>query len=239
MITVTYEVQGPEHARRRDAPEATSLQYLLSAARASCRRTSASRPRTCASQSDAPAPDFQILMGAAYYFDNGYRTYPNPAFTLGAVASCGRVERARCGCARRIRTTSRAIHLGFLGDPSEVKANVEAVRLRARDRRDRAARQGGRCGTSTRGRACKSDEQIEAWIRAEMQHEYHPSCTVRMGGEDDAARRGVRVRGVDGLRVVDCSSFPTILGGNTNAPTIMLAERRSDLILGRDAAAGV
>jgi choline dehydrogenase-like flavoprotein len=55
-----------------------------------------------------------------------------------------------------------------------------------------------------------------------------------MGGEDDGALDPeLRVRGVDGLRVVDASSLPTITSGNTNAPVIMVAERAADLILGR------
>jgi choline dehydrogenase len=55
-----------------------------------------------------------------------------------------------------------------------------------------------------------------------------------MGGENEPLDPACRVRGTEGLRVVDCSSFPTIPGGNTNAPAIALAERAADLILGRD-----
>ena len=79
-----------------------------------------------------------------------------------------------------------------------------------------------------------SDEQLEAWIRAECQHTYHPACTCRMGAEGDGVLDPeLRVRGVDGLRVVDASSLPTITSGNTNAPVVMVAERAADLMLGR------
>jgi choline dehydrogenase len=79
-----------------------------------------------------------------------------------------------------------------------------------------------------------SDEQLEAWIRAECQHTYHAACTCRIGAEDDGVLDPeLRMRGVDGLRVVDASSLPTITSGNTNAPVIMVAERAADLILGR------
>ncbi|MFL5878085.1 MAG: GMC oxidoreductase, partial [Solirubrobacteraceae bacterium] len=65
-------------------------------------------------------------------------------------------------------------------------------------------------------------------------HTYHAACTCRMGAEDDGVLDPeLRVRGVDGLRVVDASSLPTITSGNTNAPVIMVAERAADLILGR------
>jgi choline dehydrogenase len=84
------------------------------------------------------------------------------------------------------------------------------------------------------GPGVASDEQIEAWVRAEAQHTYHASCTCRMGREGESVLDpDLRVRGVDGLRVVDCSSMPRITSGNTNAPAIMIGEKAADLILGR------
>jgi choline dehydrogenase len=182
-------------------------------------------------QSDAPAPDFQVLFGCAYYFDNGYRTYPNPAFTLAPCflrpTSTGSVKLRSAD-----PLDKPAIHLGFLGDPAEMKANIEAVRW-AREVAESGPLGEHMVKNIDPGPGVQSDEQIEAWIRAEMQHEYHASCTVRMGGENDPLDSECRVRGTEGLRVVDCSSFPTIPGGNTNAPAIMLAEKVSDQILGR------
>jgi len=90
------------------------------------------------------------------------------------------------------------------------------------------------------GPGVTSDEHLEAWIRAEAQHEYHPTCTCRIGPEGEGVvDEQLRVRGVEGLRVADASVFPRIPGGNTNAPAIMVGERASDLLLGRVAAPAV
>lgn len=80
-----------------------------------------------------------------------------------------------------------------------------------------------------------SDEEIDAFVRQTVESAYHPSCTCPMGNDEYAVvDPQTRVRGVTGLRVVDSSIFPTIPNGNLNAPTIMVAERAADLILGKD-----
>lgn len=90
------------------------------------------------------------------------------------------------------------------------------------------------------GANVNSDAEIDAWVRANVESAYHPSCTCRMGdpGDPDTVLRpDLTVIGVDGLRVADSSIFPTIPNGNLNAPTIMAAEKAADLILGRPAPA--
>jgi choline dehydrogenase len=79
-----------------------------------------------------------------------------------------------------------------------------------------------------------TDDEIEASVRRRVELLYHPVGTCAMGTGDWAVLDPeLRVRGVEGLRVVDASVMPAIPGGNTNAPTIMVAERASDLIRGR------
>lgn len=85
------------------------------------------------------------------------------------------------------------------------------------------------------GPAVQTDEEIDSWVRQNVESAYHPSCSCRMGAVDDdmaVVDPECRVRGLEGLRIVDSSIFPTITNGNLNAPTIMVAERAADLILG-------
>ena len=80
-----------------------------------------------------------------------------------------------------------------------------------------------------------TDEEIDRWVRENVESAYHPCGTCRMGPADDAGAvvdNECRVIGVEALRVVDASVFPTIPYGNINAPTIMVAEKVSDMILG-------
>ncbi|WP_425667184.1 choline dehydrogenase [Vibrio tubiashii] len=81
-----------------------------------------------------------------------------------------------------------------------------------------------------------SDEAIDEWVKQNVESAYHPSCSCKMGADDDPLAvldEECRVRGIEGLRVVDSSIFPTIPNGNLNAPTIMVAERAADMILAK------
>jgi len=87
------------------------------------------------------------------------------------------------------------------------------------------------------GDAVRSDEQIDEFVREKVESAYHPSCSCRMGDAGDplaVVDPETRVRGVEALRVVDSSIMPSITTGNLNAPTIMLAEKAADHILGRN-----
>jgi choline dehydrogenase len=86
------------------------------------------------------------------------------------------------------------------------------------------------------GKDVQSDAQIDEFIRAKIETAYHPSCSCKMGEAQDrmaVVDPQTRVHGLTGLRVVDSSIMPSITTGNLNAPTIMLAEKAADHILGR------
>jgi choline dehydrogenase len=84
------------------------------------------------------------------------------------------------------------------------------------------------------GEAVQSDAEIDAFVRSAVESAYHPSCACRMGEDDMAVVDSeTRVRGIESLRLVDSSIFPTIPNGNLNSPTIMLAERAADIIKGK------
>lgn len=80
----------------------------------------------------------------------------------------------------------------------------------------------------------ENDEGIDSWLRANATTVWHPAGTCKMGsGEDAVVDSELRVHGIDGLRVVDASVMPEIIAGNTATPTIMIAEKAADMILGR------
>src|SRR3546814_12879403 len=83
-------------------------------------------------------------------------------------------------------------------------------------------------------RTPRNEAELVEFVRAKAETVYHPVGTCRMGSDDAAVvDPQLRVRGVDGMRVVDASVMPTLPTGNTNAPTLMIAERAADLIRSR------
>ena len=85
------------------------------------------------------------------------------------------------------------------------------------------------------GPGVQTDKEIEEFVRANAETIYHPVGTCKMGSDEfSVVDDKLRVRGVENLRVVDASVMPTLIGGNTNAPTIMIADKISDHILGKD-----
>ena len=125
------------------------------------------------------------------------------------------------------------IEHSLIGHPADRKQMVDVIRT-VRDVFAQPAFTPYLVGETLPGPAVQSDDEIEDFLRGYSFRGDHASGTCAMGpGADDVVDPQLRVRGVSGLRVIDASVMPTLPSGNTNAPTIMIAERGSDLVLGR------
>jgi choline dehydrogenase len=121
----------------------------------------------------------------------------------------------------------------YLATETDRSAMREAVKM-CRDLLGQSAMDAYRGKEVLPGPGVQTDAEIDAFVRGHGETIYHPVSTVRMGADDAApVDCELKVRGVDALRVVDASVMPTLIGGNTNAPTMMIAEKAADLVLGR------
>ncbi|CUH64387.1 Alcohol dehydrogenase [acceptor] [Thalassovita gelatinovora] len=118
----------------------------------------------------------------------------------------------------------------FLSDPRDLKTMIDGARMTQAIMQAPAL--AGYDGREIYGvQSAMSDVEWEAQIRARADTIYHPVGSCKMGMDDMAVvDPQLRVRGMEGLRVVDASVMPTLIGGNTNAPTIMIAEKAADMI---------
>jgi len=119
----------------------------------------------------------------------------------------------------------------FLSHPDDLAGTVASVRL-GRRIMEQSAISKHLVREHYPGAKTESDADLEAFVRAASRTGYHPSGTCRMGDDETAVvDTRLRVRGIDGLRISDASIMPRLVSGNTNATTIMIAERAAELIL--------
>ncbi|WP_426688375.1 GMC family oxidoreductase [Rhodanobacter ginsengiterrae] len=179
--------------------------------------------------------DLQFHFVPALLDDHGRHRLPGYGYTLHACylhpRSRGRLRLKSADPAQPI-----AIHANYLGDPEghDLKMMIEAARL-SREILDQQAFAPYRGAPVFPERTISTDAEYTDFIRRKAETIYHPVGTCRMGTDDAAVVDSeLRVRGIEGLRVVDASVMPSLPTGNTNAPTIMIAERASALLLGGD-----
>jgi len=130
-----------------------------------------------------------------------------------------------------MRDTPR-IHARYLSAEGDLERLVEGVKV-SRDLLAAPAFDDVRGEEVFPGASARSDAALAQAIREKAESIYHPVGTCRMGSDEQSVvDPALRVRGLRSLRVVDASVMPRLIGGNTNAPTIMIAERAADLIKG-------
>jgi choline dehydrogenase len=190
------------------------------------------------SRPDLDRPDLQIHTVLAIMQDHGKVSVNKDGFTFH-VCQLRPESRGRIGLKSSDPLADPAIFAGYLSAEEDRRAVREGVKM-MRDVAAQAAFDPYRGPEYAPGAAVKTDAEIDAWIRRTAETIYHPVGTCRMGAAGDpmAVVDGeLKVQGISGLRVVDASVMPTLVGGNTNAPTIMIAEKAADLIRGRAALA--
>jgi choline dehydrogenase len=130
-------------------------------------------------------------------------------------------------------TVHPALRFNYLSTEQDKREWVEAVGV-ARNILNQPAMTEFNGGELSPGPGVATDEQILDWVRRDGETALHPSCTCRMGVDDMSVvdPDTMRVRGLDGLRVVDASAMRYVTNGNIYAPVMMIAEKSADLILG-------
>jgi choline dehydrogenase-like flavoprotein len=185
---------------------------------------------------DLPVPDIQFLFrGAparAHPWFPGIRPAYQDSFGLRPVMlhpeSRGTVRLSSSDPSAPVR-----IAQNFLATEADVRTIRDGVKL-GRDLASREALDGFRGRETSPGRECRTDAEIDAFVRRTAITAHHPCATCAMGdGENSVLDPALRVRGVEALRVVDASAMPDLVSGNINACVMMIAEKAADLVLGR------
>ena len=179
---------------------------------------------------DASRPDLQIHLVITKLFDHARRLPVGHGYTCH-LCPLRPLSRGTLSLASADPAAPPRIDPNFFGDRADMELMIRGFKqLRHILGQPALAAHGGREMPDLA--AARSDAQIEAYIRANSDTEYHPVGSCRMGPDarTDVVDAQLRVHGMAGLRVVDASIMPRIVSGNTNAPVIMIAEKAVDLI---------
>ena len=179
-----------------------------------------------------PTPDVQYHFAPGYFIEHGIQQIKEHAYSFGPTMIRPH-SRGRIALRSSNPLEAPLIHANYFADPRDIPAVIEGLRIA------RAIGEAGAFARYRRRELCpgpetKNDEKfLRAYIEKYAETLYHPVGTCKMGPAVDklaVVDSELRVRGVECLRVVDASIMPIIPGGNTNAPTIMIAEKAADLI---------
>jgi len=186
------------------------------------------------SEPGLPAPDLQLHVLAAPFRDQGLADPAQRAMTV-LVGLVGVRSRGRIWLRSADPRHRPAIDPRYLDSQDDARALVAGLKM-AREFATAGPLAAICSGELAPGAHVRSDAELLAYLRAGLGTLYHPVGTCAMGRESrwgSVVDTELRVRGVTGLRVVDASVMPAVPRGNTNAPTIAIAERAADLIAGR------
>lgn len=184
---------------------------------------------------EEPIPDLQLHLTAAKLDNHGL----NILFSMGYGYSghvCILRPKSRGNITLRDSNprSPALIDPRFLEHPDDMERMVRGVKA-MRNIMAQKALDDWRGDEIFPGNEAQSDDDIRQFLREKCDNIYHPVGTCKMGNDDMAVVDSqLRVHGLEGLRVVDASIMPTLIGGNTNAPTVMIAEKAADAILGTD-----
>ena len=179
---------------------------------------------------ELPVPDVQLHFCIGILESHGRRLHAARGFSSHVCALRPRSS-GTLTLESRDPLAAPRIDPGFYTHPDDIETMVRGFRI-TRDISESPLLEPYR-GKELFTAGVESDDEIRDVLRRRSDTIYHPVGTCRMGTDDLAVvDPELRVRGLSGLRVVDASVMPTLIGGNTNAPTIMIGERASDLIRG-------
>jgi choline dehydrogenase len=180
---------------------------------------------------NAPAPDLQYHVVAAPYLDQGLRD-PNTRTLSVLISPLRIVSRGSVGLLSADPAHKPAVDPAYLADESDMELFLRGIR-QSREIAAQPPLADLVSAEAAPGDDCRTISELREYIRATCATAHHPTSSLAMGSGDTAVDPHLRLRGLDGIRVVDASVLPEVPRGNTNAPVIALAERAADLILGR------
>ncbi|WP_160154214.1 GMC family oxidoreductase [Microbulbifer sp. ALW1] len=180
-------------------------------------------------------PDIQFHLSAAPLFSHGQDKRPGNGYSLHACA-LRPLSRGHIRLASRDPSAAPLIQPNYLEAADDLQVMVEAFEM-AREIIAQSELQTLHKRWWNPGECLTQRDAIANFIRQQAESIYHPVGTCKMGADENAVvDHELRVRGVDGLRVVDASIMPTLISGNTNAPVIAIAEKAAEMILKKTAA---
>jgi choline dehydrogenase len=180
---------------------------------------------------DAASPDIQFHFATLSADMAGAKPHPFPGFTF-SVCQLRPTSRGHVRIAAADPFAAPSMQPHYLSTPADRACAIAAVRF-ARELTATSAMRPYVAEELRPGPVAQSDDEILEFARQYGATIFHPSGTCKMGPASDplaVVDERLRVHGIAGLRVVDCSIMPTLVSGNTNAPVVMIAEKASDLI---------